>query len=57
MGITGSAEMSGMELRTRTKKLGAKEEAGNCTMRVAIIERNIGFHENLLKTGARKLIA
>ena len=46
-----------MDLRTRVKKLGAKEKARRrkCKVRFSIIRKNKAFQKNLMKVGVKKL--
>ena len=53
-----SVETLGVDLRTRVKKLGAKEEARRrkCKVRFSIIKKNKAFQKNYMKVGVKKLL-
>ena len=55
--LTDSVERLGVDLRTRVKKLGAKEKARRrkCKVRFSIIKKNKAFQKNCLKVGDKKL--
>ena len=52
-----SVETLGVDLRTRVKKLGAKEQARRkkCKLRFSIIKKNEAFQKNYMKVGVKKL--
>ena len=50
-------ETLGVDLRTRVKKLGAKEEARRkCKVRFSIIKKNKTLQKNYMKVGVKKLL-
>ena len=58
MGLATSVETSGLDLRTRTHQLEAKEQARRkqCDVRFSIARRNCVFQKNYLRTGVRKML-
>ena len=56
--MADSAETLDVDLRTRIKKLGAKEEARRkkCKMRFSIFKRKKAFQKNYMKVGVKKLL-
>ena len=56
--MADSVETLGIDLRTRAKKLGAKEEARRrtCELRFSIIMKNEAFQKNNMKVGVKKLL-
>ena len=55
--LTDSVETLGVDLRTRIKKLGAKEKARRrkCKVRFSSIKKNTAFQKNYMKVGVKKL--
>ena len=53
-----SVETPGVDLRTRTRQLGAKEKARRkkCDVRFPLIRNNRVFQKNHVRTGVRKLL-
>ena len=51
--LADSVETLGVDLRTRIKKLGAKEKARRrkCKVRFSIIKKNKAFQKNYMKVG------
>ena len=56
--MADSVETLGVELRTRVKKFGAKEQARRkkCRVRFSIIKKNKAFHKSYMKVGVKKLL-
>ena len=56
--MADSAETLDVDLRTRIKKLGAKEDARRkkCKMRFSIFKKNKAFQKNYMKVGVKKLL-
>ena len=56
--MAGSVETLGVDLRTRVKTLGAKEQARRkkCRLSFSIITKNKAFHKNHTKVGVKKLL-
>ena len=56
--LADSVETLGVDLRTRIKKLGAKEKARirKCKVRFSIIKNNKAFQKNCMKVGVKKLL-
>ena len=56
--MTASEETLGVDLRTRVKKLGTKEEAGRkkCKVRFSFIKKNKAFQKSYMKVGVKKLL-
>ena len=50
--------MLGVDLRTRAKRLGAKEKARRkkCKVRFSLIKKNKTFQKNYMKVGVKKLL-
>ena len=57
MGVATSVETFGVDVRTRTKQLGAKEKwrIEKCDLRFSLARRNRIFQKNYLRIGVRKL--
>ena len=53
-----SVETLGVDLRSQTKKQGAKEKARRkkCDVRFSLIKKNRVFQKNYIQTGVRKLL-
>ena len=58
MTLADSVETLGVDLRTRVKRLGAKEKARRkkCKVRFSIIKKSKAFHKNYMKVGVKKLL-
>ena len=56
--MADSVDSLGVDLRTRVKKLGAKEKAKRkkCRVRFSLINKNKLFQKNYLKVGVKKLL-
>ena len=56
--MADSVETLGVDLRTRVKKLGAKEQARRkkCRLRFSIIKKSKAFQKNYMKMGVKKLL-
>ena len=56
--MADSVETLGVDLRTKIKRLGAKEKARRkkCKPRFLLIKRNKAFQKNYMKIGVRKLL-
>ena len=56
--LADSAETLGVDLRTRVKRLGAKEKARRkkCKLRFSIIKKKKAFQKNYMKVGVKKLL-
>ena len=56
--MAGSVETLGVDLRTRVKKLGAKEQAirKKCIVRFSIIKKNKALHKSFMKVGVKRLL-
>ena len=56
--LADSVETLGVDLRTRVKKLGAKEKArrNKCKVRFSVIEKDKAFQKNYMKVGVKKLL-
>ena len=56
--MADSAETLGVDLRTRVKRLGAKEKARRkkCKLRFSIIKKKKAFQKNYMKVGVKKLL-
>ena len=56
--LADSLETLGVDLRTRVKRLGAKEKATRkkCLVRFSIIKKNKVFQKNYMKVGVKKLL-
>ena len=56
--LADSVETLGVDLRTRVKKLGAKEKARRkkCKVRFSIIKKNEAFRENYMKVVVKNLL-
>ena len=56
--LADSAETLGVDLRTRVKRLGAKEKARRkkCKLRFLIIKKKKVFQKNYMKVGVKKLL-
>ena len=56
--LADSVETLGVDLRTRVKRLGAKEKARRktCKVRFSLIKRNGAFQKNFMEVGVRKLL-
>ena len=56
--LADSVETLGVDLRTRVKKLGAKEKARRkkCKVRFSLIKKNKAFQKNCMKVGVKKLL-
>ena len=56
--MTDSMETLGVDLRTRVKRLGAKEKARRkkCKVRFSIIKNNKVFQNNNMKGGVKRLL-
>ena len=55
--MADSVEPLGVDLRTRVKRLGAKEQARRkkCKSRFSIIKKNEAFRKNYMNVGVEKL--
>ena len=55
--MANSVETLGVDLRTRVKRLGAKEKARRkkCKVRFSLIKKNEAFQKNYTKVGVKKL--
>ena len=51
-------ETLGVDLRTRVKRLGAKEKARRkkCSVRFSLFKKNKAFQKNYMKVGVKKLL-
>ena len=58
MTLADSVEPLGVDLRTRVKRLGAKEKARRkeCKVRLSIIKKNKAFQKNYMEVGVKKLL-
>ena len=58
MTLADSVETLGVDLRTRIKKLGAKEQARKrkCKVRFSTVKKNEAFQKNYMKVGVKKLL-
>ena len=58
VGLADSLETLGMDLRTRTKKVGAKEKARRrtCDVKVAVAKKNLVVKKNYVRVRVRKLL-
>ena len=56
--MADSVETLGVDLRTRVKRLGAKEEGRRkwCKVRFSLIKKNKAFQMNYRKVGVKKLL-
>ena len=56
--MVDSVETLGVDLRTRVKKLGAKENVRRkkCKLRFPIIKKKKAFQKNCMKVGVKKLL-
>ena len=56
--MADSVETLGVDLRTRVKKLGTKEQVRRkkCELRFSIIKKNKVFQKNYMKVGVKKLL-
>ena len=56
--LADSVEALRVDLRTRVKRLGAKEKARRkkCTVRFSIVKKNKAFRKSYMKVGAKKLL-
>ena len=56
--LAGSVETFGVDLRTRAKRLRAKEKARRkkCKVRFSILKKNKAFQKNYMKVGVKKLL-
>ena len=56
--LADSAETLGVDLRTRVKRLGAKEKARRkkCKVRFSIINKDKAFQKKYMKVGVKKLL-
>ena len=56
--LTDSVETLGVDLRTRVKRLGAKDKARRrkCNVWFSIVKNNKAFRKNYLKVGVKKLL-
>ena len=56
--MADSVDTLGVELRTRVKKVGAKEKARRkkCRVRFSLIKKNKAFQKSYLKVGVKKLL-
>ena len=56
--MADSVETLGVDLRTRVKKLGAKEKARKkkCKVRFSLIKKNNSFQKNYMKVEVKKLL-
>ena len=56
--MAGSVETLGVDLRTKVKRLGAKEKARrkNCNVRLPLTKKNKAFQKNYMKLGVKKLL-
>ena len=52
--MANSVETLGVDLRTRVKKLGAKEKARK--VRFSLIKKNKAFQKSFMKVGVKKLL-
>ena len=57
--LADSVETLGVDLRTRVKKLGAKEKARRkkCTVRFSLVKKNKAFQKNCTKVRVKKVVA
>ena len=57
MTFADSVETLGVDLRTRVKKMGAKEKARRkkCNVRFSVFKKNKTFQKNYMKIGVKKL--
>ena len=55
--LADSVETLGVDLRTRVKKLGAKEKARRkkCKVRFLLIKKNKAFRKNYMKVGVKEV--
>ena len=56
--LADSVETLGFDLRTRVKRLGAKEQARRkkCKVRFSIVKKNEAFQKKYMKVGVKKLL-
>ena len=56
--MSDSVDSLGVDLRTRVKKLGAKEKARRkkCRFRFSLIKKNKAFQKSYMKVGVKKLL-
>ena len=56
--MADGVETLGVDLRTRVKRLGAKEKARRkkCSVRFLLIRKNTAFQKSFMKVGVQKLL-
>ena len=56
--VADSVDTLGVDLRTRVKRLGAKEKArrNKCKVRFSLIKKNKAFQKSHMKVGVKKLL-